>query len=210
VDEHRGSPRGIDHLNPRNRLRHRSFSRASMTRVRAETHPTAITRLMVLLVLSLSALAGGCGRETEGEPRRGSDAAPVPGTVGVWEWVRSTGGSLGDTITAGTRGRRYRLAILDGERYRQTSSVDGVSEGTYTSASSYTFEQPDVIAPVLRFDQPLSNGWFGPEGEYAVFIRGDTLELKETHSHPWAHQFLRVPQETVVMEGESSGEDNPD
>jgi hypothetical protein len=152
----------------------------------------ALLRLKVLLALSLAALVGGCGRATGGESKRASDSVPPSRIIGVWEWVRTTGGALGDTVTPGTSGRSYRLEVLPGERYRQISSADGVSDGTYTAANGFTFNQPDVVVPVLRFDQPLFKGYFGPVDEYAVLIRGDTLNLKDTYSHPWVHQYLRA------------------
>lgn len=152
----------------------------------------AVRHSVVSLILSLVLLAGGCGGTNNGEPRRGSDAAPVPRLQGAWEWVRTTGGALGDTVTAAMSGRSYRLELLTGDRYRQISSEDGVSDGTYTSASGHTFNQREVVVPVLQFDQPLFNGYFGPVDEYAVLIRGDTLELKDTYSHPWVHRYVRA------------------
>jgi hypothetical protein len=153
----------------------------------------AISRSMLFLMSSLSALLGGCGKTTQGEANERRDAAPISGTRGAWEWVQTTGGSLGDTMTPGSSGRSYRLQVLTGERYRQTSSADGVSDGMNTSASGYTFNEPDVVVSVLRFDQPLFNGYFGPVDAYAVFVRGDTLELTDTSSHPWEHRYVRAP-----------------
>lgn len=67
-----------------------------------------------------------------------------------------------------------------------------MSDGTYASASGYTFDQPDVTVPVLRFDQPLFNGYFGPVDEYAVSIRRDTLELQDNYSDSRVHRYVRA------------------
>lgn len=128
--------------------------------------------------------------DSRGEAGSRAGAESIPGILRAWEWVQSTGGALGDTLTPGTSERSYRVELLPGKRYRQISSADGVSEGTYLSTSGSTFNEPDVVVPVLRFDLPLFSGYFGPMDDYAVSIRGDTLELKDTSSHPWVHRYL--------------------
>lgn len=155
-------------------------------------HVCAATRSLIVLALSFTAMAGGCGRATSGEPRQRSETVPIPGLMGAWEWAQSTGGALGDTVTREMSGRSYHLKFLPGDRYVQASSTDSVSNGSYTSASGGTFNQPNSVFPVLRFDHPLFNGYFGPVEEYAVVIRGDTLELEDTYSHAWVHRYLRA------------------
>lgn len=153
----------------------------------------AVRRQGLVIALGLSVLPGGCEREARTPPAEVSVVAPSPG-MGTWEWVQSTGGALGDTLTPGVSGRSYRLELLPGGRFRETSSAQGVTEGSFTSTAGEAFEAREVASAILRFDPPLFNGGFIPSDEYAMVIRGDTLELDDRTSHAWVHRYLRAPR----------------
>ena len=106
-------------------------------------------------------------------------------------WAKSTGGPMGQSVTPETSERSYVLELTSEGEYRETSTAEGTSEGTYAVGTGSSHHEPDKTVSVLQFDRPLFGRYFGPWEEYALRIRGDTLELTETNSHPWVHSYAR-------------------
>jgi len=83
--------------------------------------------------------------------------------------------------------------------YREASSTEGVFNSTYSVTRGGTFDRPSVSVPIMRASAPLFNAYFDPGREYAVHVRGDTLELSEASNHPWMHVYVRAAHGESVL-----------
>ena len=151
--------------------------------------------LWLLRVVIVCLVLAACADARTNDGGR-DDNNSLPGEFdGSWKWAGSTGGAMAQEVTPNTSHphQRYLVQFDSGRQYSEISSEGKISfRGVYSLARGVTFEEPSDTVLLLQLQRPLWAGYFSPATEFAVRVRGDTLELVESSSHAWMHRFVRA------------------
>jgi hypothetical protein len=131
--------------------------------------PTALVWIVTL------GAAQACGVTT------GPDAGDA--VLGTWNWVESTGGIAGITLTPASTGDSVRLRFTDqGEAQRYLN-------GALDRAVGFTTVPGSNGAVEIRYDEPLS----GFETQTATFPGSQALMLTDPCCDGFVSSYVRLP-----------------
>jgi hypothetical protein len=130
--------------------------------------PLAFPLLLLLILL----IAITCKKEEENK---------IEGTdlYGKWEWVSSTGGAYGKTLTPVTEG--YALSM----EFKETRLVEFRQNNAVTSEKAFSIVHDAKVSslPIIKLVDDLT---------WMYTIKGDSLFLDDVCSTCYDHKYVKV------------------
>ena len=100
--------------------------------------------------------------------------------VGTWEWIQSTGGITGSTLTPASTGMTMQLEISN-------TTIRSITDGTLVSENTYTIETRETMFGNVQEVLVVGDGI----GQI-IFLEGNTLELIGDCSDCFTSEYLRI------------------
>lgn len=129
----------------------------------------------LVTVLVGASLLVGCASATE--------PTVAERLVGTWDWVESTGGIAGTTMTPASTGTTMSL------RFRSSGVVELSRNGSVVGTTTYTVEPSGELADGTVH---YATGILGFESQTVIFTNADALTLVDPCCDGFTYRFVRL------------------